>query len=128
MDERSGPFITTSVICANNPSQHLVAESVWGCIRTTGSTVYLIIDEAHKGLGPRSAAQLGEERTILSRLIVGGHGVVAPPLLVGVSATPQRFKDLLQAATQRVTWPTNVRPEDVRESGLIKDEIVLWRT
>ncbi len=53
---------------------------------------------------------------------------MAPPLLVGVSATPQRFKDLLQAATQRVTWPTNVRPEDVRESGLIKDEIVLWRT
>ena len=54
--------------------------------------------------------------------------MVPMPLLVGISATPQRFNDLLSTATNRVRWPTMVDPQDVRESGLIKDEIVLWHT
>ncbi len=79
-------------------------------------------------MGRRAAAEVREQGTIVKRLIVDGSGIVATRLLVGISATPKRFNDLLEAATDRVRWPTHVNPEDVRDSGLIKDEIILWHT
>ncbi len=46
------------------------------------------------------------------------------PLVIGISATPQRFEALLSgtdSAVQKVAVP----PEDVRESGLLKDRIII---
>jgi type III restriction enzyme len=104
--------------------------TLWETISRTASErpsqFFLVLDEAHKGVG-RRPAEVKQATTIVQRLIVGGNGAVAP-LLIGISATPKRFNDLLETATDRVRWPTHVSPEDVRESGLIKDEIVLWHT
>ena len=41
-----------------------------------------------------------------------------------MSATPERFHKVLEGA-QRITRPVEVTAEDVRESGLIKDRIIL---
>ena len=46
------------------------------------------------------------------------------PLVIGMSATPERFRRVLEGA-ERVTRPVEVKAEDVRESGLIKDRIIL---
>jgi len=108
------------------------SHTLWETISRTASdrpeNFYFVLDEAHKGLGRKSAAQAGEEATIVSRLIVGSADLTPAAMLIGISATPKRFNDLLDAATDRVRWPTHVGPEEVRESGLIKDQIILWHT
>jgi len=67
--------------------------SLWETISRTASErpgqFFLVLDEAHKGVG-RRPAEVQQATTIVQRLIVGGNGVVAPPLLIGISATPKR--------------------------------------
>lgn len=105
--------------------------TIWDTIARTSRKrprkFFLILDEAHKGIG-RHLVEVREAATIVRRLIVGDAELAAPSLVIGVSATPGRFNELLERATDRVRWPTHVSPEDVRESGLIKDEIILWHT
>lgn len=106
--------------------------TLWETISRTASerpqNFFLVIDEAHKGIG-RARSEVLEATTIIQRLILGGNGVVAPPLLVGISATPARFNTLLETVTDRVRLPvTQISPDDVRESGLLKDDIILWHT
>jgi type III restriction enzyme len=118
----------TSYTRTDDSRTHTLWETISRTVLERARSFYLIVDEAHKGLGRRTKKQLGEEATILSRLIVGGNGYVPPPLLIGISATPKRFNDLLENATGRVRWPTLITPEAVRDSGLLKDEIILWHT
>jgi type III restriction enzyme len=105
--------------------------TLWDAISRTAAdrplTFYLVLDEAHKGVG-RRPSEVQQQETIVRRLILGRNGIVTPHLLIGISATPARFNDLLEEAADRVRWPTQINPEDVRESGLLKDEIVLWHT
>ena len=65
-------------------------------------------------------------RTLIQRFIKGAPdvGLSPVPLVIGMSATPARFHKVLEGA-QRITRPVDVRAEDVRESGLIKDRIIL---
>jgi type III restriction enzyme len=107
--------------------------SLWDTISRTAAerprNFFLVLDEAHKGVGRRAGAEVAEVGTIVERLIVGGGGLVSPALLLGMSATPARFNELLDRVTDRLRWPlAEVSAEDVRESGLLKDEIVLWHT
>jgi type III restriction enzyme len=106
---------------------HTLWESISRTSRDRPGSFFLVLDEAHKGLGAGARAEQ-EATTIAHRLIAGDDGFQAPRLLVGVSATPQRLNDLLERGKDRVLWPTNVNPEDARASGLLKDEIVLWHT
>ena len=46
------------------------------------------------------------------------------PVVVGISATPERFNELI-SGTERTNRPVDVNIDDVRKSGLIKDTIVL---
>lgn len=102
-------------------------ETIANTARNRPDSFILILDEAQKGLGGGARAER-EKTTIAHRLIAGGSTFLAPKLLMGISATPQRFNDLLERATDRVRYPTNVDPDDARASGLLKDEIVLWHT
>ncbi len=65
-------------------------------------------------------------RTLIQRLIRGAPevGLSPVPLVIGMSATPERFRRVLQGA-QRTTRPVEVGADEVRESGLIKDRIIL---
>ncbi len=82
----------------------------------------LIIDEAHRGAGVTEKAR----KPIMQKFITGSEsdGMPAVPLVLGMSATPQRFTELLgnSARTQR---PVHITPEMVRLSGLLKDLIVV---
>lgn len=82
----------------------------------------LIIDEAHRG----ATANDRNRTTIMQKFIVGfeADGLPPVPLVLGMSATPQRFTALL-GNTNRTQRPINILPEDVRSSGLLKDWIIV---
>ena len=100
-------------------------QTVSNTVHRSPGKFFVVIDEAHRGMTetPRSR---GEATTIIQKFIKGSPGEIpAVPLIFGVSATPERFTSLVVGA-----GVTNslipVKPEDVRESGLIKDEINLF--
>lgn len=103
--------------------------TVWQMIENTAKAspahLNVIIDEAHRGMA-MSAKQENNARTIIQRLIRGAPevGLSPVPLVIGMSATPERFQRVLQGA-QRTTRPVEVGADEVRESGLIKDRIIL---
>ncbi|WIV45777.1 DEAD/DEAH box helicase [Glutamicibacter nicotianae] len=101
----------------------------WDTLRNTieddGLTLYMVLDEAHRGMGKRPS----ETPTIVKRLINGHSDVPAIPIVWGISATVQRFEDAMSAAevqSNRVHLATvQVDPVRIQESGLLKDDIVL---
>ncbi|WP_339631175.1 DEAD/DEAH box helicase family protein [uncultured Sneathiella sp.] len=102
--------------------------SLWRTLTNTARAIpdrfYVVIDEAHRGMSNgrgRSAAQ-----SIVQKFIKGDveNGLVRMPLIIGVSATPKRFNDLL-ADTNHTISRVTVPPEDVRESGLLKERILI---
>jgi type III restriction enzyme len=82
----------------------------------------LIIDEAHRG----AAANDRNRTPIMQKFILGSDsdGLPPVPLVLGMSATPQRFTALL-GNTNRTQRPINITADDVRSSGLLKDMIVV---
>jgi type III restriction enzyme len=103
--------------------------TIWQTIENTAKAwpthFNVIVDEAHRGMG-QSARVETQTRTIVQRFIKGAPevGLSPIPLVIGMSATPERFHRVLEGA-QRITRPVDVSAEDVRESGLIKDRIIL---
>ena len=89
-------------------------------------TLYLILDEAHRGMKPPSKARRAEKATIVQRLVNGANGVPPVPIVWGISATVERFNDAMEKAENRTTYPpVVVDPARVQESGLLKDDIRL---
>ena len=103
--------------------------TIWQTIESTAKAFpahfNLIVDEAHRGMGVSAKAEAAT-RTLVQRLIKGAPeiGLSPVPLVIGMSATPSRFNRVLEGA-QRIRRPVDVSAEDVRESGLIKDRIIL---
>ena len=65
-----------------------------------------------------------EARTLVQRFLLGHapDGLVPMPLVIGVSATPKRFTDLLEQAPHTL-HKVLCRWTEVRASGLLKDRI-----
>ena len=106
------------------------AFTIWDTIRNTiedpDLTLYLVLDEAHRGMGNPSKAAESAKSTIVQRLINGAQGVPGIPVVWGISATVERFKKAMEGAQQRITLPdVVVDSAKVQESGLIKDTIIL---
>lgn len=94
-------------------------------IKDPERNLYLFIDEAHRGLGSNASSAKGTN-TIYANLIDGHEGRAAMPIVVGVSATPQRFDAAMDLRENRVRMPrVTVTPREVQESGLLKDIIEL---
>ena len=103
--------------------------TIWDTIENTiddpERTLYLVLDEAHRGLGS-SAASAKERSTIVSRLINGHGGVPAIPVVWGISATVARFDAAMKDAVGHSTLPNIVvDAARVQASGLLKDTIIL---
>src|ERR1017187_4895225 len=101
--------------------------TLWDTIRNTVSAdpkhFVLIIDEAHRGTQGREAS---EAETIVQKFIKGSPGELpAMPVVIGISATPDRFVQLC-VATNRPVFTVDVDPERVRESGLLKEIVDLY--
>lgn len=81
--------------------------------------------DAPKGQAARTKAE-NTRLTTVQRFVKGEKSVgLSPiPLIIGISATPERFYAVLEGAG-RTQHPVNVEPDAVRNSGIIKDRIKL---
>jgi len=63
----------------------------------------------------------------MQKFILGSpeDGLCPMPLGIGVTATPLRFDNLVSGSTASTIQKVQVPPEDVRESGLLKDRIII---
>jgi len=103
--------------------------TIWDTIENTIEdselTLYLVLDEAHRGMGKTAAAD-GERSTIVKRLINGTAAVPAIPVVWGISATVERFNRAMENHEARIMLPNVVvDATKVQESGLLKDTILL---
>lgn len=104
----------------------LRSHTIWDTIRNTiedpALTLYLVLDEAHRGMGSENR----EKFTIVKRLINGDKGVPGIPVVWGISATVDRFNKAMEGAQGRSTLPpVTVDAARVQDSGLLKDTIAL---
>lgn len=105
--------------------QYTFFETVNNTAAQSPGDFYVLIDEAHRGMG-QSPQATKEAQAIIQKFIIGQSGEANPvPLIVGISATPKRFDDLI-AGTDRAPKRVSIPPSEVRESGLIKEAIVFW--
>lgn len=105
--------------------QHTFWDTMRNTVEQRPSSVYVVIDEAHRGMG-QTKRQENEATTIVQKFIKGdsASGMPAVPVIIGVSATPERFERLLKG-TDRRERPVEVEPGDVQRSGLLKESILL---
>lgn len=105
---------------------YTIWDSLANTINDPSLTLYLVLDEAHRGFGAKASK---DKPTIVRRLVNGHADVPAMPVVWGISATVQRFEQAMQdaseAASRRALDKVTVDPVRVQESGLLKDTIVL---
>lgn len=106
--------------------QHTIWDTIKNTIEDRSLTLYLVLDEAHRGMGRNTSGEQKDKSTIVRRLINGTHLVPAIPVVWGISATVERFNTAMIGAEGRSTLPNVVvESSKVQESGLLKDTIVL---
>lgn len=102
--------------------------SIWTTLTNTAKAIpdrfYVVIDEAHRGMTRGQGA--AQAQTLMQRFLLGYPevGLIKMPLVIGVSATPKRFMDLLEHAPHTV-HKVAIPPDEVRQSGLLKDRILI---
>lgn len=106
----------------------LRSHTIWDTIRNTiedpALTLYLVLDEAHRGFGSTNTEK--SRKTIVRRLINGEKGVPGIPVVWGISATVERFNQAMKDAKGHDTLRSvTVDPARVHDSGLLKDTIAL---
>jgi type III restriction enzyme len=114
----------TQLVTAGDERNFTIWETITNTVEESPGALWLVLDEAHKGMLEGREAQ--QAATIVQKFIKGSDGEIPPvPLILGISATPDRFVDLLRGTRRtRREWP--VDPEDVRASGLLKETIALY--
>lgn len=102
--------------------QSSIYDTITNTIEDENLTLYLVLDEAHRGMGGPSR----DRSTIVQRLINGRPGVPPIPIVWGISATVERFEAAMKDAHKRTALPSVVVDSAlVQASGLLKDDIVL---
>lgn len=103
--------------------QSSIYDTISNTIANQDLTLYLFLDEAHRGMGTR----VGDRTTIVQRLI-NGHASVPPmPVVFGISATVERFEATMKDARGRDGLSAvTVDSALVQASGLLKDDIALY--
>lgn len=100
------------------------AFSMWDVLRNTIEDdridLYLVLDEAHKGM-----KKTKDRKTIVKRIIDGQPGQNPPiPAVWGISATIDNFTNAMSGLEERTKYEgVEVDIDLVRASGLVKDEI-----
>ncbi len=105
---------------------YTIWDTILNTIEDPDLTLYLVLDEAHRGMGNPTAASQNAKSTIVQKLINGVNGVPGIPVVWGISATVERFKEAMKVAIRRSSLPdVEVDSAKVQDSGLIKDIILL---
>lgn len=102
---------------------------IWETLANTAKRftkhLYVVTDEAHRGTAA-SQREISRANSIMQKFIFGSEadGMIPMPLVIGMSATPQRFEALLTGAPNTVQ-KVHVPVSEVRDSGLLKDRIII---
>lgn len=104
--------------------------TIWDIIQNTiespDLTLYLVLDEAHRGMRESRATNGDSKPTIVKQLINGSGGATGIPIVWGISATVERFNQAMAGMQGRSTLPNVVvDSKKVQDSGLLKDAIIL---
>lgn len=104
--------------------------TIWDTIKNTiedpDLTLYLVLDEAHRGMKEGGNNATSGKPTIVKQLINGQGLVPGIPIVWGISATVQRFNEAIVDMEGHGTLPNVVvDAKKVQDSGLIKDTINL---
>lgn len=103
---------------------YTIWETISNTIKSRPGHFFLFIDEAHRGMRAGSKDEK-EAATIVQKFVKGSPGEIPPvPVIVGISATPERFENVIQEARTRRS--VNIPPDVVRASGLLKEIIRLY--
>ncbi len=101
---------------------YTIWQTIANTIDDTDLTLYLIVDEAHRGYGTKATK---DKSTIIQRLINGHAGYPPVPIVWGISATIGDFRDAMDDASvsgdRRAIPAVQVDGYQVQESGLVKD-------
>lgn len=105
---------------------YTIWETIANTIADEDRTLYLVLDEAHRGFNTRTS----RDKTTLVRRLVQGHAGYPPiPIVWGISATIEHFRTAMNEADaskdRRAFPPVMVDPNRVQESGLVKDVVSL---
>jgi type III restriction enzyme len=113
---------TSSLLTKHGDSrQWTIWETLANTVEEKGNRLYFIIDEAHRGTqGTKQATAT----TIMQKFLKGSaaDGLPAMPVVIGVTATPERF-DRLAAGLTSTVHKVVTTADEVRSSGLLKDVI-----
>lgn len=104
--------------------QFTIWETIENTAKIKSDRLYFIIDEAHRGMMGNAA---GTATSIMQRFIKGSqtHQLSPVPIILGMSATSERFEHLIGKDTSSTLQKVIVSPAQVRASGLLKDRIVI---
>lgn len=101
-------------------------ETLANTIEADDLTLYLVLDEAHRGFNTKATT---DKPTIVRRLVNGTRARPPIPIVCGISATIQHFESAMKEAeatrNRRALPSVLVDPALVQESGLVKDTLVL---
>ena len=84
----------------------------------------VIVDEAHRGMAETDKDR-EQAQSIVQRFIKGGEDIPAAPIIVGISATPDRFLGMV-AGRRNLRPQVDVPVDDVRNSGLLKQTLLVY--
>ena len=114
----------TAKLTKHSDSRHYtIWETLQNTILEKSNRLYFIIDEAHRGA---KLSESGKATSIMQKFILGDKSVgLSPmPLVIGMSATIERFNSLIGNSNSTV-HKTAVASVDVRRSGLLKEWITI---
>jgi type III restriction enzyme len=103
--------------------QYTIWETIQNTIKEKSDRLFFVIDEAHRGMLGNEG---GRQTAIMQRFLRGWKevGLEAIPVVIGMSATPERFNKLVDRLSSTIS--KEIVPTDaVRASGLLKDRIII---
>lgn len=114
---------TSNLTKKGDGRSYTIWETLSNTVREKSDRLYFIIDEAHRGMKGREA---GKATTIMQKFIKGSKedGIPPMPVVIGMSATTQRFNTLVEGTSSTI-YKSVISADEVRASGLLKDRIVI---
>lgn len=105
---------------------HTIWDTIHNTIEDPDLTLYLVLDEAHRGMKDGGKSNGDGKPTIVRKLINGTGPVPGIPVVWGISATVQRFNEAIAEMQGHSKMPNVVvDAKKVQDSGLLKDTIDL---
>ncbi len=131
-------LMSTGLLTRSRDGKPSIWKTVDNTIKTKRGQFYVVIDEAHIGMPEESGQEKRKKKkadTLVKRFLIGhsdpkgkGDDMRPSPIVIGVTATPERFKRFLSENVPdehiRHMEECRVPSQEVREAGLIKDTLV----